>query len=664
LCLGFGAIFCVITLALVYMDTTFGDTKVTSEQFNTAGRSVKIGLTASVIVSQWTWAATLLQSSNVAWNYGVSGPFWYASGATIQVLLFGILAIELKKKARKAHTVCEMVNIRWGGCAHIVFINFCFAANIIVTSMLILGGAATVEALTGMNKTAAGFLIPIFVIPYTMAGGLKATFMASYLHTAIIFFILLVCVSTVYVGKYGPNSIYDMLEKTVSFTEDECKAIFSTDGKGLTADTTFFEKGTYSCGQWSVCGNDMFSIPKPPLSYLTMLSTGGTRFGIINIVGNFGTVFVDQSYWQSAIAAKPAAAHKGYLLGGMVWFTIPFALATAMGLASTALQLPITSAESGSGLVPPAVGTHLFGAAGSWMIAIMLFMAIVSTGSAESIAVSSLVSYDIYRKYINKNATGAQILMVSRIAIVFWGIFMGVLSMFLDWLGLGLGWVYQFMGNAIGSAVPPLWFLLTWKDCSAAGAIAGAIGGLALAMVGWFVTASTLCEGGGLPNDDCAGTGDCETGFINLDTLGSLDANLCGNLLALLGSTAICVIISCMKPQKYDWSELDKGLEMVENDMSGLDEEDYTEEELNAALTWIKRWGYGLTFVLIIVWPVASFPAGKFTKGYFTLWVIISVIWGFLATVIIILYPIIESLGDFKAMCSKMGGSAPPAASK
>ena len=28
-------------------------------------------------------------------------------------------------------------------------------------------------------------------------------------------------------------------------------------------------------------------------------------------VGNFGTVFVDQSYWQGAIAAKPSATYKG-----------------------------------------------------------------------------------------------------------------------------------------------------------------------------------------------------------------------------------------------------------------------------------------------------------------------------------------------------------------
>ena len=48
----------------------------TSEEFNTASRSVKPGLIASGIVSAWTWAATLLQSSTVAYTYGVAGPFW------------------------------------------------------------------------------------------------------------------------------------------------------------------------------------------------------------------------------------------------------------------------------------------------------------------------------------------------------------------------------------------------------------------------------------------------------------------------------------------------------------------------------------------------------------------------------------------------------------
>jgi Na+/proline symporter len=47
--------------------------------------------------------------------------------------------------------------------------------------MLLLGGAATVNALTGMHTGIASFMIPIGVVFYTAAGGLKATFLASYM---------------------------------------------------------------------------------------------------------------------------------------------------------------------------------------------------------------------------------------------------------------------------------------------------------------------------------------------------------------------------------------------------------------------------------------------------------------------------------------------------
>jgi len=130
-------------------------------------------------VSQWTWAATLLQSSNVAYSFGVSGPFWYASGATIQVLLFAVLAIQIKRLAPTSHTILEVVHARWGKSAHIVFLVFCFLTNIIVTAMLILGGAAVVKALTGVNIYASAFIIPIGVILYTAAGGLKVTCLIS-----------------------------------------------------------------------------------------------------------------------------------------------------------------------------------------------------------------------------------------------------------------------------------------------------------------------------------------------------------------------------------------------------------------------------------------------------------------------------------------------------
>ena len=118
----------------------------TSEMFSTAGRTVKSGLVASAVVSSWTWAATLLQSSAVAYRYGVSGPFWYASGATVQIILFATIAIELKRRAPNAHTFLEVIRARYGAVTHIVFRVFGISTNILVTSMLLTGGSAVVTS--------------------------------------------------------------------------------------------------------------------------------------------------------------------------------------------------------------------------------------------------------------------------------------------------------------------------------------------------------------------------------------------------------------------------------------------------------------------------------------------------------------------------------------
>jgi SSS family transporter len=608
----------------VYLDQRYVGTNVSSEFFNTAGRTVKTGLTAAVIVSQWTWAATLLQSSNVAFQYGVSGPFWYASGATIQVLLFGVLAIQVKRYAPTAHTVCEIIDARWGSTAHKVYIYFCFLTNIIVTSMLILGGAATVNALTGMDKTTAGFLIPIGVISYTMAGGLKATFMASYIHTAIIFIILLTFIVLVYMSEDSdplgsPGKVYDALQAVASKTRD----------------CSYTQTGQ-SCGP--VADNQGGS-------YLTMLSKGGIIFGIINIVGNFGTVFVDQSYWQSAIAAKPSSSTRGYLLGGLVWFTIPFSLATAMGLATVALDLPVTGSEAGRGLVPPAAAVHFMGKAGAAAITIMLFMAITSTGSAEQIAVSSLVSYDIYRKYINPKATGEQILKVSRAAILGFGIFSGVLSVVLEAIGLSLGFVYLMMGIFIGSAVMPISYLLLWDKANAQGAVVGAFAGQILAVITW-VACATMER-----NENN------KQGTVNILTLGQNYPMLAGNVVAIGSSGLIHAIMSFISPQNFDFTTMAAKITLIDDKMPELDPLENDPKMLKDSLTFISRWGVGFSVVMVIIWPLLSLPAGcgasgvecgVFSKDYFILWVSIAIAWGIVATVVIVVMPIWESMDGIR----------------
>lgn len=599
--LGFGAFFAVFTSFLVWLEKRYVGSKHTSEWFNTAGRNVKTGLIASVIVSQWTWAATILQSSNVAWEYGISGPFWYASGATIQVLLFGVMAIEIKRKAPNAHTVCEIVKARWGTAAHIVFLTFCFMTNIIVTAMLLLGGSAVVNALTGVNIYAASFLIPLGVVVYTLAGGLKATFLASYIHSVIVHIVLVIFVYLVYVASSelgSPDVVYRRLLEVASKTR-------SCQGQGQ----------GQSCGP--VSGNYKGS-------YVTMLSSGGLVFGIINIVGNFGTVFVDNGYWVSAIAARPSSTHKGYLLGGLVWFAVPFSLATSLGLGALALDLPITASEASHGLVPPATAIALMGKGGSVLLLTMLFMAVTSAGSSELIAVSSLCTYDIYRTYINPDATGKQILKVSRSVVLGFGCFMGILAVILNKAGVSLGWMYLAMGVFIGSAVLPIAFMLLWRKANAKGAILGSISGCLLGIITWLTVTKV------------------EYGRVNLDTTGRNAPMLAGNLVSILFGGGVHAACSFIWPQDYDW-ETTKQLTVVEKEKSELSGEEFKEEKLIRAKRWIVKWGVGFTLVIVVIWPILTLPAGQFNKGYFTFWAVISIAWGTIGSIVIIALPLMES---------------------
>ena len=57
------------------------------------------------------------------------------------------------------------------------------------------------------------------------------------------------------------------------------------------------------------------------------------------VPGRFGTMVVDQSYWQKSVATKPRESIWGFMSGGLVWFAVPFTFATTMGLAYLSLSV-------------------------------------------------------------------------------------------------------------------------------------------------------------------------------------------------------------------------------------------------------------------------------------------------------------------------------------
>jgi len=59
---------------------------------------------------------------------------------------------------------------------------FSLSANCLVVSSILIGGAAAVNSLTGMNIYASLWLFPFSVAAYTMRGGLRATILTDYVR--------------------------------------------------------------------------------------------------------------------------------------------------------------------------------------------------------------------------------------------------------------------------------------------------------------------------------------------------------------------------------------------------------------------------------------------------------------------------------------------------
>jgi len=193
------------------------------------------------------------------------------------------------------------------------------------------------------------------------------------------------------------------------------------------------------------------------------------------------------------------------------------------------------------------------------------------------------------------------------------------------------------MGIVIGSAVIPLWNMMTWDKASGTGAVLAAWIGFALAVIGWMIGAQI------------------QSGEISVASLGTNEVMLSGNLIAILSSGLIHYVYSkFVDPQNFDFDTLDNDILLVEQDLSGLGSAQRDKKELNRWKKWIKRRGYVLTFVLIFLWPILSVPAEVFSQGYFALWVLISIAWGFGAAIVISLLPIIESQDDIGAVLSGM----------
>lgn len=303
----------------------------------------------------------------------------------------------------------------------------------------------------------------------------------------------------------------------------------------------------------------------------------------------------------------------------------------------------------------------LAGKSGATAMLILLFLAVTSAASAEEIAVSSLLTYDVYGTYVNKKPSEAQILWVSRMSIVGYAIFMGAIATGFNYIGISMGYLYELMGTMIGSAVVPIACCICWKKANGTGAVVGAIAGFVAGVAGWLGLTARL-----------------NNGVINVETTFGDYEMLTGNLLAIGVGGIVMIAWSLAKPADFDWeitrainAEAGKAEEIHSEDssvtevaLSPTDEKKDNEfataptdpeavdiaqldrTSLNRAFKMAAVVATFLTFALLFVIPMPQFFAHYiYPKAGFTAWVVIVIGWLFGGLFMVGLYPLYEARG-------------------
>ncbi|ENH68182.1 Putative urea active transporter 1, partial [Fusarium oxysporum f. sp. cubense race 1] len=515
-----------------------------------------------------------------------------------------------------------------GTVAHLSFTFLAIVNNLLNTINMILGASAAISFLTGMHIMASTFLLPLGVVLYTLVGGIKATFLTDYIHTFAI--LILSCwltakvITSESVGSIG--RLYDLV---------------------VAAQSNHVVEGNYEG------------------SLLTMTSQQGIYFAIILLTSNFGAVVMDTGYFLKAFAASPSAVVPGYVLGGISYFSIPWSLGTIVGMASLGLEaLPIfptyprlmTGAEVTNGLALPYVAVAVAGKGGAVAVLLMTFMAVTSTLSAQILAVSSILTFDIYRVYFNQEASNKQVIRWGHIGVVVFGVVAAAFTAMFHYIGVDMGWTLYMLGKRprilTCPGVIPLIFTIIWRKQTKLAAISSAFLGMATGLGVWLGSAYAF------------------SGEVTVASTGGTLPCMYGTVASLFSPFLYSVVITYIRPDNYDWSHFKEQRLAVESDDSssgsessqGKGTEQVTTTETASNQTFDgnnqHRWTkYALWWAIVtflghwVLWPLPMYAAKFiFSQELFTAWIVVSLIWLWWTLIMVGFYPIWNGRGQIAAV--------------
>ena len=176
----------------------------------------------------------------------------------------------------------------------------------------------------------------------------------------------------------------------------------------------------------------------------------------------------------------------------------------------------------------------------------------------QLISVASILTYDIYRTYLNPTATGKKLVTISHLSLLFFGLTMTVLSIGLNYVEISMGYLYEMMGIIISSAVLPAVLTLLWNRQNKLSTCLSPLLGLVCSVTSWLLMAKY------------------SFGEITIETTGSDMPMFVGNVVALLSPLVFIPFFTCIKPDRvpYDFVSM-RAIKLVDDGLPNPQQQNY-----------------------------------------------------------------------------------------
>lgn len=433
------SILIVFSLFWVCWGWYLGKQAKTQDEFALAGRNVGFSLATATAMATWVTSNTTLVAPQLTYQFGIWGMLGY-SMAALGLLLFAPLAQRIKAILPNGVTSGDFIYLRFGRTAWAIFlvISLCYALGWLVS--LGMAGGILLSTLSPISYHTGMTVIITVCVLYTLLGGLRAVIATDFIQTLII-----ICgVCYIAYAALGQVSLTE-LHTTVKTQQPEL---------------------------------------------LNLLFPAALMFFFNNIFFGIGEIFHSNVWWSRALAFKKGIGKKSFIVAALLWFPIPI-VTGFIALSANSLGIFPASPD----MVGPLIAGKLLGAAGAVLVFIIIFSALASSMDSLLAATSDLLSNDLYKKLLMKNASNQQLLGVNKSMILLLGVFTWLMS-FPQVATLGA--LLNFTGAFVASTIWPILYGLYGNKLSNNGAalamVLGTITGLTFYFqIGFYTAALASC---------------------------------------------------------------------------------------------------------------------------------------------------------------------------